>query len=107
MIPLLMRNADKEKKYLFFLEDDFLLQHFDGVELAVGFVLGKQDLHDGFLVSGLFCKYLAPASWCTLVSGHFIKHKKIKAMHAAKLGDVWKQLIRGEKKQVLTKGLNN
>lgn len=42
--------------HLFFLQDDFLLQHFDGVEFVVGFELGEQDLHEGLLVSGLFGK---------------------------------------------------
>lgn len=31
--------------HLFFLQDDFLLQHFDSVELVGGFELGEQDLH--------------------------------------------------------------
>lgn len=35
--------------HLFFLQDDLLLQHFDGVEAAIRFMLGEQDLHKGLL----------------------------------------------------------
>lgn len=56
------RNIFKWLNYLFFLEDDLLLQNFDCVELVVGFQLCKQDLHDGWLISGLFSKHFAPAS---------------------------------------------
>lgn len=42
--------------HLFLLQDDFLLQHFDGVEFVVGFELGEQDLREGLFVSGLFGK---------------------------------------------------
>lgn len=45
-------NARHAGAHLFFLQDDFLLQHFDGVEFAVGFELGEQDLHGGWFVSG-------------------------------------------------------
>lgn len=43
--------------HLFFLQDDFLLQHFDSVEFIVCSELGKQDLHEGLFVSGLFGKH--------------------------------------------------
>lgn len=43
--------------HLFFLQDDFLLQHFDGVEFIVCSELGEQDLHEGLFVSGLFGKH--------------------------------------------------
>lgn len=53
----------KGKVHLFFLQDDFLLQHFDGVELVVRLVLGEQHLHEGLFVSGLFGKHgVAPLS---------------------------------------------
>lgn len=49
--------------HLFFLQDDFLLQHFDCVELVVRLVLGEQHLHEGLFVSGLFGKRtVAPQS---------------------------------------------
>lgn len=47
----------KAKVHLFFLQDDFLLQHFDGVELVVRLVLGEQHLHEGLFVSDLFGKH--------------------------------------------------
>lgn len=53
----------KQKVYLLFLQNDFLLQHFDGVELVVRLVLSEQDLHEGLFVSGLFGKHgVAPLS---------------------------------------------
>lgn len=36
--------------HLLFLQDDFLLQHFDGVEAAIRFMLSEQDLHEGLFV---------------------------------------------------------
>lgn len=57
------RSDLEAKVHLFFLQDDFLLQHFDGVELVVRLVLGEQDLHEGLFVSRLFGKHgVAPLS---------------------------------------------
>ena len=57
----------ESRAHLFFLQDDFLLQHFDGVEFVVSFELGEQDLHGGLFVSGLFGKHSAPPSRNTAV----------------------------------------
>lgn len=60
------------RAHLFFLQDDFLLQHFDGVEFVVGFELGEQDLHEGLFVSGLFGKHGLRHHLDTMLSGYYI-----------------------------------
>lgn len=57
--------------HLFFLQDDFLLQHFDSVELVICFELGEQDLHMSLLVSGLFSKQSSPA----------LQHSAVRTLH--------------------------
>lgn len=85
-------RACRDSRYLFLLEDDFLLQHFDGVELVVRLVLGEQHLHEGLFVSGLFGKHgAAPPS---SRSGHYIKNPSGKEhrMHPTQMRYLWKQM---------------
>ena len=102
MNPDRMKTVEQEgehwvscRAHLFFLQDDFLLQHFDSVELVVGFELGKQDLHEGLFVSGLFGKHSVGHCPGTL------HHSPVRTVHTTQICDLWKQMILGNLRSVL------
>lgn len=89
-IPKQNFNTGTAEPHLFFLQDDFLLQHFDSIELVIGFELGEQDLHMSLLVSGLFSKQSSPPSRHSAV--RTLHQTPLKTAHAAQICDWWKQM---------------
>lgn len=77
--------------HLFFLQDDFLLQHFDSIEFVIGFELGEQDLHLSLLVSGLFSKQPSPPFRHSAV--RTLHQTPLRTAHTAQICDRWKQKI--------------
>lgn len=89
--------------HLFFLQDDFLLQHFDCVEFIVCFELGEQDLHEGLFVSVLFSKH----SLSTSTALRTLHQNPVGTTHPAQIRDLWKQMILGNLRSVLIQKKKN